>query len=452
MKQSFGIMLFFRYNKKMIIRIRDNQTLWSALKENGIELDRPCAGNGTCGQCRVLIEGLGLVKSCSFDRPGAYNVIVPQQVDFDSIMEHTFSDHMEGKINWDSQDNWDSQPVAAIDVGTTTVALRVFHQGQYFEKGFVNPQRSYGADVMTRIRRANEGDAQIMKELLWQQLQNYGLDEDFSGRLIVSANTTMQHIMSGLSCQGLGQAPFSPVDISLREEEVGNMAITYLPGISTYVGADIVSGLYSLDILHRDKPILLIDLGTNGEMAIGCKDRIVVTSAAAGPAFEGSELAMRLHGSGIIKLISHMLHQGIIDQYGTLSDQYFETGYPTAAGMNIRQDNIRDIQMAKAAIRAGVELLLMCYGIRAEELEQVYLAGGMGYYLDPQHALDIGLLPTGIGSIRAIGNSSLAGAQKYAMTGDKQSLIDIVSRSEEIVLADQVEFEDLYVEHMNFNN
>ena len=120
--------------------------------------------------------------------------------------------------------------------------------------------------------------------------------------------------------------------------------------------------------------------------------------------------------------------------------------------MNISQDNIRDIQMAKAAIRAGVELLLMCYGIRAEELEQVYLAGGMGYYLDPQHALDIGLLPAGIGSIRAIGNSSLAGAQKYAMTGDKQSLIDIVSHSEEIVLADQAEFEDLYVEHMNFNN
>ena len=444
-------MHFFRYNKKMIIRIEDNQTLWSALKEHGIEIDRPCAGNGTCGQCKVLIEGIGLVKACSYDTPGQYNVIIPQSADFDSLMKHTSSGDMAKRENWDIEENWDSQPVAAIDVGTTTVALRVFHQGRYFEKGFVNPQRSYGADVMSRIRRANEGDAQIMKELLWQQLQNYGLDEYFSGRLIVSANTTMQHIMSGLSCQGLGQAPFTPVDISLREMEHGNMQITYLPGISTYVGADIVSGLYSLDTLHKDKPILLIDLGTNGEMAIGCKDRIVVTSAAAGPAFEGSELAMRIHGSGIMKVISDMLRQGIIDEYGTLKDQYFDTGYPTAAGMNITQENIRDIQMAKAAIRAGIELLLEGYGVTADQVEQVYLAGGMGYYLDPQHALDIGLLPAGIKRVEAIGNSSLAGAEKYAMTGDRQSLIDIVACSEEIVLAEQRNFEELYVEHMNFN-
>lgn len=538
------------------VKVKRGQTLWQALKEQGYEVERPCGGNGLCKGCQVYVDGIGMVKSCQFETEGSYLVELPKKHSFDAVGEMFDAGMERGDVERDAdsdtdgdaglyreiearfgvagQKNWDANPVAAVDIGTTTVAMKLFYRGKVYESGFVNPQRAFGADVMSRIQAANGGalkDMQtILRGKLYQELRGLVLRceadtainhcenkantidkcskdvctfqfDDIS--IIISANTTMQHICRGLSCEGLGKAPFSPVTLDLEKtvkkcwkfrktnsiesgEERMMVEEIFLPGISAFVGADIVSGIYALDMLEEEKPVLLLDLGTNGEMALGCKKKLLVASAAAGPAFEGSELAMQIHASGIMRVLHELIVCKNIDNYGTLVDKYFENGYPvdmcgdeiaetkiSEAGRDetesfeagssdtkeklwMTQEDIREIQMAKGAIRAGIEMLLGAYGIAPEEVEKVYLAGGMGYYINPEDAVAIGLLPDAFlqkNTIQAVGNTSLQGAVRFLQEGEAaaaEKLQRITDLAKEIVLANTTRFHSLYMKYMNF--
>lgn len=436
----------------MRIHIFQGETLLAALQRLQVHIDAPCNGNGTCGKCKADIYGIGTVNACQFKEPGTYEVTIPKQPEFHVV---TFHAAMDEGTNGDAT----LESVAVVDLGTTTVAVRLFENGQHTDTAFVNPQRCYGADVMSRIRAAVEGREAELQKLIADSLKKA---IGSAKHIIISGNTVMQHILQGLPCEGLGQAPFHPADISLHRvngEKLGlagdintaqDSTITFLPGISTYVGADIVSGIYALDIARNKEVTLLVDLGTNGEMALGNRDKILVTSASAGPAFEGSELAQRIHGSGIMRLLHEMLEAGIMDETGYIVDSteiinkakpesFIKADFLTeleksaerkdsadrkeltdqsvheSFTSDITQDEVRDIQMAKAAIHAGVQILLKEYGISPEQVDKIYLAGGMGYYLDPEDALAIGLLPEEFrGRIVAAGNTSLQGAVRYA--------------------------------------
>ena len=540
----------------VIVKVKRGQTLWQALKEQGYEVERPCGGNGLCKGCQVYVDGIGMVKSCQFAEEGSYLVELPKKHSFDAVGEMLEVGLESGNVERDAdtdtdgdaglyreidarigaawQKSWDENPVVAVDIGTTTVAMKLFYRGKVYESGFVNPQRAFGADVMSRIQAANGGalkDMQtILRGKLYQELRGLVLRceadtainhcenkantidkcskdvctfqfDDIS--IIISANTTMQHICRGLSCEGLGKAPFSPVTLDLEKtvkkcwkfrktnsiesgEERMMVEEIFLPGISAFVGADIVSGIYALDMLEEEKPVLLLDLGTNGEMALGCKKKLLVASAAAGPAFEGSELAMQIHASGIMRVLHELIVCKNIDNYGTLVDKYFENGYPvdmcgdeiaetkiSEAGRDetesfeagssdtkeklwMTQEDIREIQMAKGAIRAGIEMLLGAYGIAPEEVEKVYLAGGMGYYINPEDAVAIGLLPDAFlqkNTIQAVGNTSLQGAVRFLQEGEAaaaEKLQRITDLAKEIVLANTTRFHSLYMKYMNF--
>lgn len=538
------------------VNILLGQTLWQALQEQGYEVERPCGGNGLCKGCQVYVDGIGMVKSCQFETEGSYLVELPKKHSFDAVGEMLEVGLESGNVERDAdtdtdgdaglyreidarigaawQKSWDANPVVAVDIGTTTVAMKLFYREMVYETGFVNPQRLFGADVMSRIQAANGGalkDMQtILREKLYQELRKLVLKceadtaiihcenkantidkcskdvctfqfDDIS--IIISANTTMQHICRGLSCEGLGKAPFSPVTLDLEKtvkkcwkfrktnsiesgEERMMVEEIFLPGISAFVGADIVSGIYALDMLEEEKPVLLLDLGTNGEMALGCKKKLLVASTAAGPAFEGSELAMQIHASGIMRVLHELIVCKNIDNYGTLVDKYFENGYPvdmcgdeiaetkiSEAGRDetesfeagssdtkeklwMTQEDIREIQMAKGAIRAGIEMLLGAYGIAPEEVEKVYLAGGMGYYINPEDAVAIGLLPDAFlqkNIIQAVGNTSLQGAVRFLQEGEAtavEKLHRITDLVKEIVLANTTRFHSLYMKYMNF--
>ena len=536
------------------VKNMSGQTLWQALQEQGYEVERPCGGNGLCKGCQVYVDGIGMVKSCQFETEGSYLVEIPQKHSFDTVVELLDAGMKRGDVERDTdtdgdaglyreidaricaawQKSWDANPVVAVDIGTTTVAMKLFYRGMVYETGFVNPQRLFGADVMSRIQAANGGalkDMQtILREKLYQELRKLVLKceagtaiNDCENKansmdkcpkdvcasqldeiiIIISANTTMQHIYRGLSCEGLGKAPFSPVTLDLEKTvkrccefrktnslESGKERMMveeiFLPGISAFVGADIVSGIYALDVLEEEKPVLLLDLGTNGEMALGCKKKLLVASAAAGPAFEGSELAMHIHASGIMRVLHELIVCKNIDNYGTLVDKYFENGYPvdmcgdeiaetkiSEAGRDetesfeagssdtkeklwMTQEDIREIQMAKGAIRAGIEMLLGAYGIAPEEVEKVYLAGGMGYYINPEDAVAIGLLPDAFlqkNHIQAVGNTSLQGAVRFLQEGEAaavEKLHRITDLAKEIVLANTTRFHSLYMKYMNF--
>ena len=298
----------------------------------------------------------------------------------------------------------------------------------------------------------------------------------------------------GYSCETLGVYPFTPVNIQtiettlkelLRTEEISDCPVVVLPGISTYVGGDIISGLFALEFDKRKEISVLIDLGTNGEMAIGNQERILVTSTAAGPAFEGGNIVCGtgsipgaichvamdadLHvetetiggkppvgicGTGVIESTCELLRTERINETGRLDEEYFEEGFPLTEDEKIRiyQKDVREIQLAKSAIRAGLETLIRKYQVSCEDIDQIYIAGGFGYKLDIEKAVQIGLLPEECKEkITAVGNSSLQGAKKSLETDDAKARWEsLVRHSEEIELASSKEFQELYMEHMLF--
>lgn len=459
----------------MKVTILKGENLWEALKQQNVILDLPCAGNGTCGQCTVEVVRFGKVKSCQFRLPGTYEVTIPKQQQFTAVGT-LYEKKAEAIWNpeYTEESGWDKQPVAAVDIGTTTVAIIVCYRGRQTFRSFTNPQRVMGADVMSRIRFASEGQAEVLQQMLRKRLDEELFlavselsEEEKICRVIIGANTTMIHILCGWSCEGLGKAPFTPFSLEREERErhLGDGFLlheTLFPGISAFIGADIVSGIYAIGMIEETEPMLLLDLGTNGEMALGCAERIVTASAAAGPAFEGSDLAVQIHASGVLHCLCTLRENDVVDETGLLAEPYFTNGFPISniAGIGvvaddlcITQEDIRQLQMAKAAIRAGIEILLNKYGISAKEVKHVYLAGGMGYYLNPDDAVSIGLLPESfLGKTSAAGNTSLLGALRYAKEpleqADKQ-ISQIREKAEEIILSTYPAFEEFYIGYMN---
>ena len=405
----------------------------------------------------------------------------------------------------------------AVDLGTTTIAmqLRDMVTGEVLDTYCeMNPQRLYGTDVLSRIRASCDGHREELRELVGEALLR-GLRQ-FAARMTalgkedaerterpacmcIAGNTTMEHLLLGYDVSTLGSSPFTPVEIGLQEVPLSALftvipagwefPVYIAPGISAFVGSDIVAGLYTLQMLPgifgscqgeggmetgKQKPAtLLIDLGTNGEMAITDGERMLVTATAAGPAFEGGKNSA-LIGTDRIALTAELLRQGKLDETGLLAEPYFSEGVSVEAfggsangrqlketkksNSYFKQEDIRDLQMAKAAIRAGVEILWE--NMRNPKIGMVYLAGGFGYYLDVEAALAIGLLPERLrGRIQAVGNTALEGA--YRLGRDLAAGILTKSRLEETLaatekgslvavnLAKQEGFEKLYLKYMN---
>ena len=342
----------------------------------------------------------------------------------------------------------------------------------------------------------------------------------------------MLHLLMGYSCEGLGVYPFKPVTLQLEQrnfrevfEEIkagdtepvkwqytrngpvkvqvnrdekssselliegfSHAQVYLLPGNSTYVGADIMSGLYACEFFRKEEISVLIDLGTNGEMAIGNKDRILVTSTAAGPAFEGGNIkwgvgsiagaisqvqirdgkaevhtidnrpAVGICGTGVIETTAELVNKGLVDEAGVLEETYFENGFPLAKTINgemitFTQKDVREIQLAKSAIRAGLETLLLRYGVTYEQIDKVYLAGGFGFFLDIQKAVEIGMLPKQLQEKTvAAGNTSLDGAISF-LAHERQAneiLPKIAELGEEIQLSTDPQFNDFYMKYMMF--
>lgn len=387
----------------------------------------------------------------------------------------------------------DGESAVCIDIGTTTVAFELIaQQGTLKKNKTINPQRRFGMDVLSRIDAANRGRGEELASLIRYTLINgYRMltgDFDDADKIIIAGNTTMVHLLMGYSCDALGKYPF-------KSEYLGTLKTTFdrltrsnskpVPvvvygGISAFVGGDIVSGLYMCDFDNSDTVNMFIDLGTNGEMAVGDSKKITVTSTAAGPAFEGGRIScgvgsvdgavcgvdlssrtlktingkppVGLCGTGIIELVSELLDKNIIDGTGLMSEEYFTNGYRVAEDIFFNQQDIRQVQMAKSAVRAGIETLVKRAGVGLEDIDTVYLAGGFGYGLSVEKACRIGILPKEfLGKTKVIGNSSLGGCAKYCSNTDADRRIEhIKSISEEISLGNLLEFQKLYIEYMNF--
>lgn len=406
-------------------------------------------------------------KCSNFDCPRRVN---PQKGSFSAVSSHGY------------KSNSSSETILGIDIGTTTIAFEKITMGIKRSFTSVNPQRKFGADVLSRIEAAHT-HKDVMQRLILDEISPYfeGID-----RVCIAANTTMVHLLMGFDCTGMGKYPFkchttnsiytTAKDMGLSSYEI---PVFIMPAVSAFVGGDIISGMYLCDFHKSDKINLFVDLGTNGEMTLGNKDRILTASTSAGPAFEGGKIKcgsgsvsgavcgydmntgivrtidnkppVSICGTGIIEVVSELLGHNIMDKSGLLTDKYFKDGYTVRGRVRIMQEDIRELQMAKGAVRAGIEILIKKYGICYDDIDMVYLAGGFGYHLNSKKACNIGLLPKELESkITAVGNSSLGGCIKYLNEQNEDAVNKIKSVCREVQLAEEQNFNELFLKYMNF--
>lgn len=349
-----------------------------------------------------------------------------------------------------------SRPVICTDIGTTTVAMVCIDTDGEALNTYVclNPQGKYGSDVLSRIRAAKDAGAldemkKSITEVLEAGVKKFIRENDLSGQIdmYVSCNTTMTYLLMGYDPAELGEAPFTATHIK-GESFVMNVmgteiSATVLPGFSAFVGSDIYSGILAADLCASDKYRLLCDLGTNGEIALGNKDHLYVTATAAGPAFEGGP-CKGIWGADMIRLTSVLLKEEYADESGLLKEPWFTDGIDIG-NVHITQESIRALQLAKAAMNAGITIICKKADITPDDIESCILSGGFGVHLDPADAAYIGLIPDELtGRCKGGGNTALIGAYSFA-EGKR------VSQTPEVInLAMEEGFNELYTSAINF--
>lgn len=461
--------------------------LLGLLKENGLyQVD--CGGLGSCGKCKLRFEEGAPIPTAA-DREHIEPKLLRQG--YRLACRHGLSEGMSFELAMpvmsipkvveyyekeeNQKDTACEEAYIAIDLGTTTVAMQLICGGKVCASyQAINPQRVYGADVISRIKASMDGNAKALSGLIRDCLEQgiRGLLQNAEGVkasfAVLAGNTTMIHLLMEYPVDGLGRYPFRPVDITPQDIVLAGIPAYIIPWISAFVGGDILAGMYANGLHKTDDLQILLDLGTNGEIVLGKSGKYYATSTAAGPAFEVNTRSGRM-GADLIYETAKLLEEGIVDSEGTLCEEFFETGV-YRNGSFFRKEDVRELQKAKAAIAAGIHILLKEYGASPSEVTEVFLAGGFGYYLDEQSALRIGLCSLEFeGRIRAVGNASLEGAVRIGQKICEERSLDKAKEQEKapgrpkimkmleqikqectvINLAQYEGFEKAYIERLN---
>ena len=371
--------------------------------------------------------------------------------------------------------------LAAFDIGTTTIAGYLLDgaDGRTLAvESRMNPQAQYGADVIMRANYALEHGTEALSmcvrkavnEMLGSLAEDAGIRREDVFQVCVVGNTCMHHLFLGIS-------PASE--------------LIMLSDIAGYVGADTCGCLLAIRQDLREEISLMIDIGTNGEMVLGNRERMVTCSTAAGPAFEGAKIecgmrgaagavdhvkyedgkwnyttvgnkpAVGLCGSGLIDLVAGLLDAGMLDENGVLRSGQEKQGVfilvlpergGNERGVYLTQKDLGEVQLAKAAIAAGIQMLMERIGITEDDICSVYIAGAFGNYMDPVSAGKIGLLPaTLVKKVKPVGNAAGEGA-KIALVNEKEMLEmdELVRKIEFVELAASADFQDHFIDELGF--
>ena len=486
---------------------KSDENLLEVLRRNGFSVTAPCGGNGTCGKCRVtLVEPDGTrdeVLACQFPVLRDLRVILEEQGG--------------GTICADTAAVWTAESRegygAAVDLGTTTVALKLFDLSDGRDLATVsgwNAQAPYGADVLTRCQFCMEHPegletlsnlirAQI-RNLLEQACRMAQIEMRDVKELCLAGNTVMQHLLFALSPATIAVAPFTPVTRFDRGESMTLDGPRLLPApcVAGYVGGDITAGLLASGLHQSAGRSLFLDVGTNGEMALGGADGFLSCAVASGPAFEGAGItcgmastagavshvrwngeapefevigggtAKGICGSGLLDLLAMLLDLGIVDETGYLlppeeAPEGFEAWLEEDEDGNgcfwltdevcFTAADVRQLQLAKAAVAAGISVLMQETDVSLDEIDHLVLAGGFGSHMSAESAVAIGMLPEALlEKIVCVGNSSLAGASMALLDPEKRvELLKIQQTCNYLELSGNSAFNHLFPEHMTFD-
>ncbi len=478
----------------------EENTLLNELQENGFDIYSPCGGNGTCGKCMVYVKGEGDVTSCIYLVTSDIEIVLPEKREAKILVEqheHT----TEVPFNPGDLAGLSCFPHGvAIDIGTTTLVFYLVNliTGAIIQtRAVVNPQSKYGADVISRINYAaltDGGLVTLQKEIqgaINLQLDHFievtKIDVNEIVKICIAGNTTMLHLLLGVDPLPIALAPFTPAfvdeqilkgkDLQLHcNPEAG---IKILPSIAAYVGADIVAGIASVKPSSQYQKYLFLDIGTNGELALVTPETIWCCATAAGPAFEGANISCGMSavegaisvfgadgysvignavpsglcGSGLIDVVAHLVESKLVQSDGLLSENFVIV--PEISGNNgivLTQQDIREVQLAKSAIMAGVKVLLKKASLTFDDLDALFLAGGFGNYIDLASAIKIGMLPKEMENRTiSLGNTSGTGALLALKSVQFDQIIqDVRNRACYVELSEEEDFVLDYVVNMDF--
>lgn len=451
--------------------------LSSYLAENGHPVKALCGGVGKCGKCLVTVKRgqflaspeknaapllpnkKGQVHACRAfctDKEAVVSLCIDAPLTNLGVQGHTTGKDRVRAAHY----------AVALDIGTTTLAasLIALPSGSVLDTQTVaDPCIAFGADIISRIAAAQNGHLTAMQGALLSAVR--GILSHFKNKIPPDAriealacvgNTTMLHLFWGISPKGMAAYPFTPAFTDMKTAQGIDLALDVdtvytLPCATAFFGADAVAGIVETALPASSAPTMLLDLGTNGELALytgGENGRLYVTSTAAGPAFEGAGIStgvggvegavcrvtprgqtglfaetvggaspIGICGSALIDLIAALRLQRRLDDTGYLAEGSVVYAQGEKEPLCVTQEDIRAFQVAKSAIRAGIDTLLFTAGITADALDTVYLGGGMGHFLHISQAQSIGLLPAACTNIRSVQNCALGGAVTFLKNG-----------------------------------
>lgn len=543
--------------------ISKGETILEAAKKAGIVIETPCNAMGTCGKCKVKIVNLkqtsiilkeGKHNSEPEEIKAGYVLACQTQVyeDIEVITENTVfqnktlniissgkSFQYNIKSNITKYFNGEKTRISAgdtvigeepgdtsllsyglsIDIGTTTIAaslVNLLTGAEIASVSALNPQSLQAQDVLTRIKYASTPEGlENMYRLITDEMnrmienvsQKAGINSCNIYEVVYSGNTTMIHLACNINPAALGKYPYTPQisggnTISAEMLNISPFGLIYLPPIvSAYVGPDITSGILATQLYKNKGITLFIDIGTNGEMVLADEGRLSATSTAAGPAFEGMNIAYGMRagegaleyfkidedgkiktrtigntettgicGSGLLDIVGELVRAKVIGTNGKLippeKGTYSENlkkrviirdnklCFEAASHVYLTAKDIRQVQLAKGAIRAGVEMLLHSLNVNAEDVTSVEIAGSFGFHLREESLLNIGLLPKEFkGKIVFVGNTSKTGGEAFLLNKDFRNLMNNLVKDIEVIdLANQKNFDRAFINAMTFND
>ena len=476
-----------------VIPAQTGETILEALARAGIAVSAPCGGLGRCRKCAVRATGeLACEDGARLDGQTVLACRTRLTGDARVRVSESKAEILKTGVSAGEETDGEAGLGVSVDVGTTTLAAYLVERSTgrvLASDARLNPQRPHGADVISRLSFAIESEenaALLQREILAaidemtrSMLERAGrAGEEIRCRALVG-NTVMMHLLGGYPARPLAFAPFTPAYTALHEKELGGVR-TILGGcISGYVGADTLAAALACGLDERDENAMLIDIGTNGEIMLKKDGRCFACSCAAGPAFEGAHIACGtgavagaidharvengeivyttigggeatgICGSGLIDLTAALLERGDITPMGRMAGDV-----RLSERVYLARSDIREVQLAKAAIASGIRILAEQAGAALADIERVYLAGGFGNFIGLDSACRIGLLPAELrAKIVPVGNAAGSGSVRLLVSEQARRRAEALRQATRCVeLAATPDFNDVYTDELLFED
>ena len=480
------------------LKVNDQTPLIDVLHEFGVEF--PCGGKGTCGKCKIrLLDGeIGISevhrqKIQQLRLPEDWRLACFSLCTTNITLEIEQFNHLiladETEFNFIPQQGFG----IAVDLGTTTIVTQLIDlSGAHVMavETMLNPQVRFGADLISRIQACLDGNGAEMTQIIRSaigtmislMLKKHEVELQ---KVVLVGNTVMQLIFSDCDVSPLSAYPFNTNDLGMKNFNTHDLGwkfdskenVKFYPSIGSFVGSDILAGIVATGLHQKEHYTALIDLGTNGEIVIGNKERIVCASTAAGPAFEGATISMGMRavtgaisslnlvegqievnvigntdpkgvcGSALIDAVAIFRRLDLLGMFGEINSG--DPDISLAGKVKLTQRDINEFQLAKAAIAAGLTILAGNLNISLSDIHELYIAGGFGNYINIVNIVETGMIELPTEKIHKMGNTALIGAKMFLFS-DLKTTEEILKITKLVNLEGDPAFQDIYVDKMLF--